>query len=82
MSPRSNRSSGMMNYFEEFKAVSFPKERNFPLRLKPLVDPNEEENKAAKGTNNSNLINTKLVDLVKMMHGSFESKQKIIDDFN
>ena len=82
MSPRSNRSSGMMNYFEEFMAVSLPKVRNFPLRLKPLIDSNEEENKAAKGTNNSNLINTKLVDLVKMMHGSFESKQKIIDDFN
>ena len=82
-SPRSTRYSGMMNYFEEFKAVSFPKERNFPLRLKPLPDPNEEENKAAKGAvNNPNLINTKLVDLVKMMHGSFESKQKIIDDFN
>lgn len=67
----------MMNYFEEFKAVSFPKERTFPLRLKPIVDPVEEENKAAKGFNNN-----KLIDLVKMMHGSFESKQKIIDDFN
>jgi hypothetical protein len=72
----------MMNYFEEFKAFSFPKERNFPLRLKPLADPIDEENKAAKGTSNPNLINTKLIDLVKMMHGSFESKQKIIDDFN
>ena len=64
----------MMNYFEEFKAVSFPKERSFPLRLKPLADPIEEENKAAKGTSSSILIKTKLVDLVKMMHGSFESK--------
>lgn len=74
----------MMNYFEEFKAVSFPRDRQFPIRLKPLPDPAEEENKAAKGTaaNNPNSINTHLAELVKMMHGSFESKQKIIDDFN
>ncbi len=29
-----------------------------------------------------NSINARLLDLVKLMHGSFESKQKIIDDFN
>lgn len=29
-----------------------------------------------------NPINARLGELVKMMHGSFESKQKIIDDFN
>lgn len=43
MSPRSTRSTGMMNYFDEFKAISFPKDKPFPLRLKPFVDPLEEE---------------------------------------
>jgi hypothetical protein len=43
MSPKSTRSTGMMNYFEEFKAVSFPRDKPFPLRLKPYVDPLEEE---------------------------------------
>jgi hypothetical protein len=31
---------------------------------------------------NANMINTRLVDLVKLMHGSFESKQFIIDTFH
>ena len=43
MSPKSTRSTGMMNYFEEFKAVPFPREKFFPLRLKPLIDLLEEE---------------------------------------
>ena len=65
--------SGLYNYFEEYKARSFNK--SFPLRLKPLADPLEEEKTAAgKAQNNPNSINLKLVELVKMMHGSFESK--------
>ena len=31
---------------------------------------------------NPNAINEKLKDLVYVMHGSFESKQKILDDFH
>jgi hypothetical protein len=34
----------LQNYFEEFKAVSFPRDRSFPIKLKPqLVLPTEEE---------------------------------------
>ena len=31
---------------------------------------------------NPKAIKEKLVELARMMHGSFESKQKIIEDFN
>jgi hypothetical protein len=31
---------------------------------------------------NPNSINLKLIELVRLMHGSFESKQKLIDEFN
>lgn len=82
-------STGHAKYFEEYKAVAFPlKDRLFPIKLKPQVDPIEEDkqNQIVLGGkvpgNNPNLINLKLVELVKMMHGSFESKQKIIDDFH
>ena len=73
---------GLYNYFEEFRAVSFPKDRHFPIRLKPL-EPNEEEkqNGASKGSS-VNPLTSRLAELIKIMHGSFESKQKILEDFN
>ena len=71
-----------MSYFKDFRAVSLVKDRkNFPIRVKPKDYAEEEKLETVKAAT-VNPINTKLVELVKMMHGSFESKQKIIDDFN
>jgi hypothetical protein len=75
----------MISYFEEFKAVSFPRDRKFPIMTKysegaDNIDGDKASNSANK--QNPKSINMKLVDLVKLMHGSFESKQKLIDDFN
>lgn len=73
---------GLYNYFEEFRAVAFPKDRHFPIRLKP-IEQNEEEKLGVAGKGpNANPISSKLVELIKIMHGSFESKQKILEDFN
>ena len=41
-----------------------------------------EEDKTSSKATNANLINVRLIELVKVMHGSFESKQKILDDFH
>lgn len=81
-SPVSSYSTGLSSYFKEFKAVAFPREKQFPIRLKPLEEPIAEEDKTSSKIANANAINLRLVELVKMMHGSFESKQKIIDDFH
>lgn len=81
-SPASSYSTGLSSYFKEFKAVAFPKDRQFPIRLKPLLDPVEEEDKSSSKANNPFSLKSRLVELVKMMHGSFESKLKIIDDFH
>jgi hypothetical protein len=67
-------STGINSYFKDFRAVAFPKDRLFPIRLKPLSDPVIEEDKTSSKVMNSNSINSRLVDLVKLMHGSFESK--------
>ena len=81
-SPVSSYSTGLNSYFKEFKAVAFLKDRKLPIRLKPLLDPVEEEDKTSSKANNPFSLKSRLVELVKMMHGSFESKQKIIDDFH
>lgn len=84
-SPASTYSNGFNSYFKEFRAIAFPKDRLFPIRLKPLPDPIEEDKQniaAEVKVNPATLINSRLPELVKLMHGSFESKQKIIDDFN
>ena len=81
-SPVSSYSTGLNSYFKEFKAVAFLKDRQFPIRLKPLLDPVEEEDKTSSKANNPFSLKSRLVELAKMMHGSFESKQKIIDDFH
>jgi hypothetical protein len=80
----------IQNYMEEFKAVTFPKDKPFPLKL-PRKDEielgfngctNDEKltNSALKC--NPKAINGKLTELVMLMHGSFESKPKMIEDFN
>ena len=81
-SPVSSYSTGLNSYFKEFKAVAFPKDRKLPIRLKPLLDPVEEEDKTSSKANNPFSLKSRLVELAKLMHGSFESKQKIIDDFH
>lgn len=81
-SPVSSYSTGLNSYFKEFKAVAFPKDRQLPIRLKPLPDPVDEEEKISSKANNPFSLKSRLVELAKLMHGSFESKQKIIDDFH
>lgn len=63
---------------EEFKAVSF--EHFFPITKKKKQDDDFEEEK--KLGFDPNAINLKLPELVRMVHGSFEPKHKISDDFN
>ena len=61
---------------QEYKAVSF--DQSFPLKIvkkEKVVDYDDKKN-------DPNSINLKLPELVLMVHGSLESKQKIIDDFN
>ena len=48
------------------------------IKSKALI--NEKEKK--KNGFNPNSINFKLISLVRMVHGSFESKSKICDAFN
>lgn len=67
----------------DFKAVSFPKSRKFPIRVKDIGDDaNADDKTNSANKQNPKAINLRLTELVRMMHGSFESKQKIIEDFN
>ncbi len=67
----------------DFKAVSFPKTRVFPIKIKDSGDDIGGDDKNNSGNKqNPKAINLRLSELVRMMHGSFESKQKIIEDFN
>ena len=74
----------VMNYLKDYKAMSFPKSRGFPIKMKGYDDGdlNGEDKGNSANKYNPKAINMKLVELVRMMHGSFESKQKIIEDFN
>ena len=71
---------GMVSYFQAFKAVAFP--YRFPLRVKEdnLGEGEKLQNSSSK--QNPKSINLKLADLVRQMHGSFESKPKLIEEFN
>jgi hypothetical protein len=79
----SNR--GVINYLKDFRAVSFPKTRAFPIKIKTYEDIGGDAALEDKGNSanklNPKAINLKLNELIKLMHGSFESKQKIIEDF-
>ena len=77
------------NYMEEFKAISFPKDKPFPLKLHRRDEielgfngANDDKINGSASKQNPKAINDKLNDLVYMMHGSFESKTKITEDFN
>ena len=64
---------------EEFKAFSF--EGGFPIvkkKNKEDLDLDEEK----KMGYDPNAINQHLPDLVRLVHGSFEPKHKISDEFN
>lgn len=50
------------------------------LGLNKGEETDKNQNSAQK--QNPKAINDKIVDLIRMMHGSFESKQKIMEDFN
>lgn len=75
---------GILNYLKDFKAVAFTRSKQFPIKVKSEeVNENlgdDKQNSANK--QNPNAINMKLVELIRLMHGSFESKTKIIDEFN
>jgi len=63
--------------------VAFPKVRLFPIRIKNQDEDEMEYDKMnSANKQNPNAINLKIIELVKIMHGSFESKQKIIEEFN
>ena len=65
---------------EEYTAVSFVAGNSFPITKKDSLTLNESEDK--KNGFDPNAINNRLADLVRMVHGSLESKPKIIDEFN
>lgn len=64
----------------QYQAVSFCQSFQFPIQIvkKKVIDEEEEK----KNGFDPNAINLKLPQLVRMVHGSFEPKSKICDDFN
>ena len=50
-----------------------------PKKIKVNIDYEAEDKKSGF---DPNAINLKLVELVRMVHGSFDSKPKLIDDFH
>lgn len=76
--------SNNFNYITTYKAVSFNKEKKFPILVSTKEEMSEGENKLQNSSSKQspNAINLRLPELVKMMHGSFESKSKIFEDFH
>ena len=73
----------MEDYREDFKAIVLLKEKAFPLRLKDEEEEIGDGEKAGQGQKlNPKAIKNKITELIQMVHGSFESKQKIVEDFN
>jgi len=69
-------------YFEQFRALSLPLGGRLPLLAKPAApEPPEEERKGEAKAPHPLSLPAAVADLVRLMHGSFESKQKLIDDF-
>lgn len=72
----------------DFAAVSFMSSaptsasQAFPLELKKIKQNIDYDAEDKKSGYDPNAINLKLVQLVKMVHGSFDSKPKLIDDFH
>jgi hypothetical protein len=55
---------------------------NFPIEVKANKNKEDLENEDKSSGFDPNAINLKMGDLVKLVHGSFDSKSKLIDDFN
>ena len=69
----------------EFLAVSFTgKDNEFPISLEKSKAHRQGslESEEKKQGFDPNAINLKLKELVRLVHGSLDPKQKIIDDFN
>jgi len=65
---------------EEFTAVSFI-DTKFPITTKSAKCKFDESEEKKLGFD-PNAINSKLTELVNLVHGSLESKSKIVDEFN
>lgn len=65
-----------MSPFQTSASEAFPLE---PKKIKVNIDYEAEDKKSGF---DPNAINLKLVELVRMVHGSFDSKPKLIDDFH
>lgn len=72
----------------DFAAVSFMSSFQtsaslaFPLELKKIKQNIDYDAEDKKSGYDPNAINLKLAELVRMVHGSFDSKPKLIDDFH
>ena len=55
---------------------------SFPIIIKAKEFDGKSEEEEKKEKYDPNAINLKLKELISMLHGSYESKEKIIDDFN
>lgn len=73
-----SKERGVQNYLKDYRAVVFPRTRVFPIKIKGYEE-NENAGQDDKNGNSANkfnpkAINLKLIELVRMMHGSFQSK--------
>ena len=64
---------------KSYQAFAFGME--FPIRKQKKAHSDDDEEEKKSGLD-PNAINAKLSELVRMVHGSFEPKPKICDDFN
>lgn len=68
--------------FKDYTAVCFFDQFPIELHKSKLLQLKNDENEEKKLGFDPNAINLKLPELVRFVHGSLESKQKLIDDFN
>lgn len=77
-----------LKYREEFKVVILSKKLSFPIKLDKrdndlgLFISNSDDISAETKIKQRNSIKDKIKELAYALHGTFESKQKVIDDFN
>jgi len=65
----------------QYQAISLNISVQFPIPITKSQKKLDDEEEKKNGFD-PNAINLKLASLVRMVHGSFESKPKICDDFN
>lgn len=75
----SNISQAEFQSYKIFAARSFI---SFPIVIKAKEFDEKSDEEEKKEKYDPNAINLKLKELISMLHGSYESKEKIIDDFN